>query len=507
VKRPFDNILLKFKFLQTLQLGVFESLLLLALVLAGARIIIDPDFGWHLRSGTDLLKNLSVPKLDPYSYTIPDWPWVNHEWLSDGIVAFFYNNLGAFFVILLFAVFIASAFILGASVAKVELKYKILAALIAVLAALPILGVRMQMITLFGMALTLWLLYRWRKKEIKSLWWLPVIFLLWANLHGGFTIGLVLIALFFAVELIKYLFLTYKPTWYKKMHVSEATLDKAQLKSLLGFGALSGLVTFINPYGYGLYLDFWRLFTTPFATENIREWQSVDFTHATAQNYIMYLVIFAIVLALTYRKIEPTRWVITITFGILSLLYWRNMPFMMIMSVGFLAEILQDHTHLAFEQVVKNKYLMIATVILVALITSQRIVDVVPKTTNMNQTFLAASYPINAVNWIKVNPNLVGKNLFNEYNWGGFLIWQLPEYKVFLDGRMPFWRNEERFIFQEETYALDAAPGSIEMLVEKYDVDWVLIKSGRPLDFALNGQKETWTKIYNDAISVIYRRI
>ena len=77
------------------------------------------------------------------------------------------------------------------------------------------------MITLFGMALTLWLLYQWREKKIKTLWWLPLIFLLWANLHGGFTIGLVLLAIFFAVELAKYLFKTYKDNWYKKLHISD----------------------------------------------------------------------------------------------------------------------------------------------------------------------------------------------------------------------------------------------------------------------------------------------
>lgn len=488
------------------KLGIAEKFLLLLLVTINIRSLLDPDFGWHLRSGTDLLANFRVPKFDIYSHTLPDWPWVNHEWLTDGIVAFIYNDLGPFTLIILFALFIAGAFLLAASLEKVELKYKIVAGLIAVLAALPILGVRMQMVTLFGMALTLWILYRYRQKTLKHLWWFVPIFLLWTNLHGGFVIGLIILAVFFAAELAKFLVQYRWPKFYKKLHISENSLNTKQLKHLFIIGLLSGAVTLINPYGWGLYYDFYKLFTNSFALLGISEWQNVAILHPMSRNFAIYLILFLMVLALTYRKIEPTRWIITGLFLYLSFLYWRNMPFFMIMTVGFLAEIIQQHTSLVFGQITKYRWITTLIVVIVAVLTAQRIFDVVPKTLYPAINFQAGQYPYNAVDWIKNNPDQVGTTMFNEYDWGGFLIWQLPQQRVFIDGRMPFWQVDDRFVFYDCEYAMAAQPGSIEMLEDKYDVDWVLIRKNRPLAWALGGQ-ESWQRIYSGDFAVIYRKI
>ena len=301
------NILKNKIFLLLTKTSWLERLLLLILFVIGARPILDPDFGWHLRSGLDLLRNLKVPKLDSYAYTLPDWPWVNHEWLADGIVAFIYQYLGSLTLIGFFAILIGFIFLLAASIAKVDFKYRILASLIALLAALPILGVRMQVITLLGMALTLWMLYQYRKKIIKHLWWIPIIFLAWANLHGGFTIGLVILALFFLVELIKFLFNHWWPKIYAKLKISEATLEWLQLKHLFIVGLVAGLATLINPYGWGLYLDFYKLFINPYTISHISEWGQVSTASPISYNFFAYLVLFVIILIFTYRKIEPTR--------------------------------------------------------------------------------------------------------------------------------------------------------------------------------------------------------
>ena len=485
---------------------VLDRLGLLLLVGLGLRPILDPDFGWHLRSGTDLLKNLVIPKTDPYSYTLPNWPWVNHEWLSDAVVAFIHNHFGSLTLIILFALLIAGIFLLAASVEKVGLPYKILAALIGLLAALPILGVRMQMVTLLGMAWLLWTLYRYRRGELKSLWWVPVVFLLWANLHGGFVTGLVILAVFWLCEGAKYLLLGWRPAWYKKLHITELALNRLQLRHLFGIGLLSGVATLLNPYGWGLYYDFYKLFTNPFAIQHISEWQHVSLDNAIAFNFTLYVILFAAVLLITYRKVEPTRWIMSGLFFYLSILYWRNMPFFMIMSVGFLAEILQQHTNLAMSFLGRNKWVLLCTVAITGIIIGQRIDDVAGKLLNPVQSFRLGGYPVDAVNWIKANPDKIGKKMFNEYDWGGFLIWQFPEQKVFVDGRMPYWKTSDHFPFLEEQYSVSAQKGSIEMLENTYGVDWMIIRFDRPLALALSGQKD-WQQVYYDNCAVIYHRI
>lgn len=483
-----------------------ERFLLLLLFIIGARPLLDPDFGWHLRSGIDLLKNLKVPKFDSYAYTLPDWPWVNHEWLTDGIVAFIYQYLGALTLIGVFAILIGFIFLLAASITKVEFKYKIIAGLIALLAALPILGVRMQVITLLGMALTLWILYRYRQKVLKHLWWLPVIFLAWANLHGGFTIGLVILGLFFLIELSKFLFNHWWPKIYIKLKISEASLEWFQLKHLFIVGIASGLATLINPYGWGLYLDFYKLFVNPYTISHISEWGAVTAADSISYNFFIYLVLFIIILLFTYRKIEPTRWVITGVFLYLSFLYWRNMPFFMIMSVGFLAEIIQDHTSLVFDKIARNKFVIIITILVVGIILAQRVLDVIPKSLDLNTNFRAGRYPIDAVNWLKANPDKIGTKMFNDYGHGGFLVWQYPEQQVFIDGRMPFWQTDNKFVFFDTQYANNASRGSIEMLEEKYGVDWMIMRPRLPLDWALSGQ-DSWEEVYRDNFAVIYIKV
>jgi len=96
--------------------------------------------------------------------------------------------------------------------------------------------------------------------------------------------------------------------------------------------------------------------------------------------------------------------------------------------------------------------------------------------------------------------------VYNEYGQGGFLVWQFPEQKVFIDGRMPFWKDTDRFVFLDQQLALNAQPGTIEMIEEKYGVDWIIIVPNRPLDFALSGQ-DSWDNIYKDNFATIYRKV
>ena len=483
-----------------------EKLLVFFVVIVGLKTLVDPDFGWHLRAGADLLKNGWIAKTDPYSYTLSNWPWVDHEWLSNGILAFIYQYLGPFGLIFLFAILIAGSFILAASLTKLQLRYKLLASLLAILASLPILGVRVQMVTLLGMALTLWALYRYRQGELKQIWWLIPVMCLWANLHGGFLMGLTIMGVFFVGEGIKFLWQRYWPKLYQRIKISEPIFQPRQFRQLFFVGVGSAAATLINPYGWGLYYDFYKLFTTPFAIKSIAEWQPVVFSSITAQNYVVYIALFLLLFLLVYRRIEPTRWLLMGVFFYLSILYWRNLPFFMIVSVSLLAEIIYEHTHAVFDRVMSSRLGLTLITIAVAVIASQRLADVIPKTLDLEGTFRAGNYPIDAVKWAKANPDKLVTRMFNDYGQGGFLIWQFPEQKVFIDGRQPFWRTEDgRLLFADNLSILNAAPGSIEFMEDHYGVDWVFIRAGMPLDLALSGQ-DRWEILYRDRTGVIYRK-
>src|SRR5690348_14208149 len=101
--------------------GNIALALLLLIIIANFALqpLTEPDFGWHLRTGLDLLNHgLALPQADPYSHTMPDWPWVEHAWLTDALMAAIYSGFGALGVIILFAAITVTAWLLAAGLAS-----------------------------------------------------------------------------------------------------------------------------------------------------------------------------------------------------------------------------------------------------------------------------------------------------------------------------------------------------------------------------------------------------
>jgi hypothetical protein len=111
------------------------------------------------------------------------------------------------------------------------------------------------------------------------------------------------------------------------------------------------------------------------------------------------------------------------------------------------------------------------------------------------------NYPNAAVTFLKNNKQQ-GK-MFNEYNWGGFLIWQLPEYKTFIDGRMPGWKNDDRDILTDYLKIYKVSPETNELL-GKYDVSWAILSPDAPITTYL--KLSGWIEVYTDKTAVILQK-
>ena len=133
---------------------------------------------------------------------MPDWPWVEHAWLTDLIIGAFYSLFGALGVILFFSGVMAGAWLVASLSVPCSMIYRLIASALSLWVALPFLGARTQMVTLLGLAVLLVVLQRSRNGDDRALWLIPPLFLLWANLHGGFTAGLFLLGLVVASSVI-----------------------------------------------------------------------------------------------------------------------------------------------------------------------------------------------------------------------------------------------------------------------------------------------------------------
>src|SRR3989338_9315109 len=187
----FDKKNFGFKLLSLLLLGLSALTYYLK-----AKAFIDPDFGWSLRLGEFIFKN-GIPKTDPFSYTMPSYPYVDYEWLIHLGMIKIYSLFGYTGLALIFTVIAISAILI--SIRGTDIKFIPLQILFASAVLFSYFGIRSQVITWLFFAIVCKIsldLKLWKK--FKYLF--PFLFLLWANMHGGFIVGLLVLVI---INLIK----------------------------------------------------------------------------------------------------------------------------------------------------------------------------------------------------------------------------------------------------------------------------------------------------------------
>lgn len=491
-----------------------DALLFLFFINLTLQPLVEPDFGWHLRTGIDLLSHeWHMPQTDPYSHTMPEWPWVEHAWLTDGIIAIIYTGLGAsggLGVIVFFAGIITGAFLLAAATARAGRTVQCLAMAGAAWVALPFLGARIQMITLLGLALVLWLWSRYQTRQSASLWMVPPLVLLWANLHGGFTAGLFTFGLILSVAAVIRLIADARPQFVDC--IEEPVLSWRQINHMAVILGIALSVTLINPYGWRLYQEIGQSLSDRFMIDTLQEWQPVSVSHRAGMTYVVFLASLGLAMLCFYRRVEPTRWAVLGVFLALSLRHWRNVPFFLLVSIPLAAEMVQVVIGWLADKVPTFRHQMrqwligvtVAVAAGIVLLGSEHLERVAESGLSPAKFFETTEYPIEAVQWIQEHRSELGERLYNDYGFGGFLLWWLPDEKIFIDGRMPAWRIGDRWIFYDYI-ALTSWDHPALGVLDKYAVDWAMTTTGEILDRALSLQP-AWRVRYTDHKVRIYGR-
>jgi len=479
---------------------------------------LDPDLGWHLRSGQDLIQQKTIPRFDLYSYTMPDWERESHEWLTNGIMYSIYSKWGLFVLSIIFTLITTLAFFLISRLTKARIEYCLLAVLLGSLASLPITGIRVQMLTLLGLAILLFILFRFRKNQNKkTIYFLPLLFFIWVNLHGGFSVGLFLLGLFLFFEGIKIVYFWFRKKYKSKKQFPGLEFLKRKLSDnelveesltfqfwlkLAYLSFFSFAATFVNPYGFKVYSLVITVIRDEYGRARIGEWQRFSARSPIGWEFLMYLTLLTILVLIYFKKIDLTLLGLGIVFTFLAFFSWRNMPILIIITIPLWVYIVKNATDPILFKLLKKKLILSLFLLAVVIIGYQQISTAWNICYDPNLLAKTGKYPKGAVEYIKDNPEKFQGNMYNEYNWGGYLIWQLPEHKVFIDGRMPHLKIDDRHIFKDFNN-LQALINPKEIL-EKYDIDWVLLYNNRLLASYL--PSEGFKKIYEDDISVIFKK-
>jgi hypothetical protein len=274
----------------------------------------DPDLWGHVRFGLDLVRTRHFPSIDPYSFT-QDVPWVNHEWLSEVIMALSYRSGGPIALVLLKTLIAGSALALVARQFRNTAPLLIEAVTAVVLwASLPLIGtIRPQLWTFLGIAILCAILL---KPSRRNLTWMPLLFVVWANMHGGWIVGMAVLWLWAAGEVLR---------------PESPDLDRSTIVVVV---LLSALATLATPNAGQLWWFIAR--TVRLSRPDITEWGPLWTTPAA--NWIPWLVTVAAgAYAAFRRKVPLNRLLPMVALGCVSLRVARLTPLFVELAVVFLA--------------------------------------------------------------------------------------------------------------------------------------------------------------------------
>lgn len=463
--------------------------LIVATALLAVRGTLDPDMWWHIRTGEWILEN-GIPHTDVFSYTVPGNEWVTHEWVSQLVIYGIYSIAGLKGLMLAFAAVVLFLCLLVARTFQAGPLLKAVLIMLMARTALVAFGARPQLFSLVMVAAFVLVIEGVRRqgRPAGTLWLLLPLGVLWVNLHSGYLVGVVLVLVYLIGDAAE-----------SRWGSSSNALAPRQLKSL-------GLVTIavflagaLNPNGV-------RMWSYPFDTLNARssefiaEWQSPDLQDPT---YWPFLLLAGLgVLAFIYTPTKPQ---------ITELLLFGGTAFAGLYSLRHIAIFAVVATPIVGRHLIgalgPTRFGAVATgekdrelavpLVGVALMGVLLFAGFSAVNTRLskNDEHVVASYPVAAVDFLE-SEGLSEVRGFNNYGWGGYLIFRGHE--VFIDGRADVYEDEF-----SERYLGVASGRTWEQEFTRLGVEWALIPPDDRLTPILDAHP-AWELIYDDGHALVY---
>ncbi len=388
----------------------------------------NADLGRHLKNGEMILKgNFKVLKTNFYSYTYPDFPFLNHHWLG-GVIFYLVFQLGGFLVLHLFFISLSLiTFLIFFQITKKESNIQI--AIILSLLLIPLIAhrkeIRPEIFSYFFSALFFWILINWRNKNIsyKFLFVLPFIEILWVNIHIYFFLGPAIVGAFLAEQVVLF---------FKKR--------KNSIK-LLGLVLLSTLIaTLFNPFGINGLLRPLKIHENYGyrVLENQPVWELVKL-NIKNPNFLLFEIVF-LLLVLSFvlvwiKNKNKFSWVNLFLFvglGAMAQIAIRNFTLFSLFALPILAINIKNsfdinQTSLRFKNWIKFCGIIVFVFIIVNYYNF------------LNRPLYASGLGLapknNASAEFFKEQNISGP-IFNNYDISGYLIYHLySKQKVFVDNR------------------------------------------------------------------------
>jgi len=447
---------------------------------------VDPDVWWHIKTGQDILRSHHWPTTASYSLTAPGMPWIAYEWLGEVLLAVTHRLGGN---TALFALLVAST-----SAAVVMLYYyaslrsgNCMAGFVATacMSTLVFLSftLRPQMFGYLFLILVLMVLERFRRGVSWALWTLPLLSLLWVNLHGSFIVGIGVLIVYFCAGLKSFRMGDIEG-------VAWSVRQRIQLEATI---LLSLAVLPLTPYGTQLAVyPFDMMFSQPINVSHITEWRPMPIDQQFGKIFlgiVLLVVVLQILFRFTWRLEEL---LLAIGGTALACLHARMLllfvPLFAPMLAVMLARVLPRYGW-AKHRYVLNGVVITAVVMGVILYFPSR---------EFLQKKINADFPVQAVNYL--SSNTVPDPMLNSYYFGGYLVFM--GHKAFIDGRGDLY--ERTGVLADYLTLSEVQPGAFSVL-DRYQVASCLLLHDEKLAVLLDRSLQ-WKKVYSDETAVLFVR-
>jgi hypothetical protein len=450
------------------------------LLVTGNRLLNDPDTMWHVTVGQWILDHRAVPEADVYSLTMHGRPWISMYWVAQVLYAKSYSIFGWSGPVVLAATGSAATFALLAKLLSRHLSGSATMLFVAAALALtaPHLLARPHVLALPVMVAWVGgLMAAADRREAPSFWLLPLI-ALWANLHGGFVLGLMLVAPI-ALDAV-------------------VSADAASRKSLALRWAVFALATLVagccTPYGWNSMLAAKKVLTLGAVLPLITEFRPVDFESLGSFEICLLLAMgFALWRGI---RLSPTR--ILLLLGLLHMALYQSRATEMLALLAPLVLAAPLAKQIGGAEVATSdtpsppRGLLLAGVAIVLMAGTVAYASVHRFEPDARQSPVAAVAALKKMNIAR---------LFNDYDFGGYLI--ANGVAPFIDGRAELYG--EKFFIDHHVATELTEPDTLFRLLDEYNIEATLMRSQSPANKLLD-HVDGWQKVYADDIATIHVR-
>ena len=477
------------------------------------------DFWWHLKAGEIIVNTRSIPKTDLFSFTAAGHPFILQSWLVEAIYYETYRAGGLALLVALNAMVLVAALLPAYHLCRQathSLKLSVVAALLPAVLLLYFGSVRSQVFSFALFSAFYWVLSNYRSRQRDLLWTLPVMMMVWVNLHGAFVLGIGLVVLFLGCEFLR------RVAYGDRSD----TLSGGELGRLGLVLVLTLIATLVNPETYRIYAYIRAVATNPASQALVLEWQPPRI------NELIGIVLFygpffitLLVLLGAGRKPDFVDLTLVLTFSILGLSAVRNGVWFALIAAPVVARYFPTIDFSVVTMALRrlsigkalfnwlgarretvapiryrlNRQIAVLMLTIVVLVSPW----VYPHLGNpaFGNTLWETSTPVGAMDYI--GQHALQGNIYHPQIYGDYLIWRLwPEQRSFIDGRVHLFDDsvvrDYRMAFNDSHWDERLARYDIKYLLLSKDEDEnrMMIETARASD--------AWLLLYEDSVSILF---